>query len=118
MYICVCTPSCTGYHTHKRIQWLHTHTSPPYCGHPPTHKHQPPHHTIGVMFGANWLQQLVVRKIGAPLMSMFCPSTLVAATVGSYYFLDEKLTNAFQFGGLVVVSLAICVFLMIQMRVR
>lgn len=70
------------------------------------------------MFGANWLQQLVVRKIGAPLMSMFCPSTLVAATVGSYYFLDERLSNVYQVGGLVLVSLAICVFLVLQMRVR
>lgn len=73
---------------------------------------------VGVMFGANWMQQLVVRKIGAPLMSMFCPLNLVAATAGSYYVLDEKLGNWFQGGGLLLVAFSIFFFLLFQMRAR
>lgn len=70
----------------------------------------------GVMFFANWLQQLVVRKVGAGVTSMLCPLNLVAACIGSYLCLDEALQNWYQGAGLLLVAATITVFLAFQMR--
>eukprot|EP00884_Botryococcus_braunii_P010777 jgi/Botrbrau1/19700/Bobra.0003s0061.1 len=70
--------------------------------------------SLGVYFGMNMLQQLVIRRLGASIFAMSSALRLVATIAGSWIILDEQITNWIEWLGALLVMLSVTFYLYMQ----
>ena len=69
---------------------------------------------FGVNYGANIVQQLCIRNLGAAAAAAFLPMRLLGSLVGSYVLLAEGLVGPAQWAGVALLLVAVTRYLLQQ----
>jgi drug/metabolite transporter (DMT)-like permease len=67
--------------------------------------------SLGVDLGANFAQQLAIRRLGPTILAAVMPLRLVSSVVGSYVLLGESITSAVEAAGLLIVGVSAAAYL-------
>lgn len=71
---------------------------------------------VGFTWGANFVQQIVIKRVGAPQAAAFLPVRLLGSLAASYPLLSEGITSATELAGAAILLAAVAWYLVQQMR--